>query len=176
MLRKFEYLDAISNEAKKLRQLTHRTISAVTEALETFAFNIAVARIHELAGALTGSNPPEADLRLARFEAITVIAHLIAPMMPHLAEEMFARLQPGAGLVALKRWPKADPAWLVKDEVTIAVQINGKLRGTITAPTGADAAATVPIAKQAVAGALGDSLIVKEIFVPDRIVNFVVKP
>jgi leucyl-tRNA synthetase len=163
-------------EAKKLRQLTHRTIAAVTSALESFAFNVAVARIHELSGALLGRNPETSDLIWARFEALEILTRLVAPMMPHLAEDMAALIAPTAGLIAQKPWPEADPALLVQDEVTIAVQINGKLRGTITAPTGADAAATVPIAKQAVAGALGDSLIVKEIFVPDRIVNFVVKP
>jgi leucyl-tRNA synthetase len=163
-------------EAKKLDQLTHRTIAAVTEALESFAFNVAVARIHELAGALVGENPTSPDLKWARFNAMTILAQLIAPMMPHLAEQIDSILVPGGKLVAQRPWPEADPALLVKDEVTIAVQINGKLRGTITVPTGTDAPTTLQVAKQAVASALGDALIVKEIFVPDRIVNFVVKP
>jgi leucyl-tRNA synthetase len=168
--------EVFGSEAKKLRQLTHRTIEAVTMALETFAFNLAVARIYELAGALTGPNPDAPDLNAARLEAITTIAKLAAPMMPHLAEEIHAKIHPDAGLVARLPWPEADPALLVADEVTIAVQVNGKLRGTITVPAGADKAANIAVAKRAVAGALGEALIVKEIYVPDRIVNFVVKP
>jgi leucyl-tRNA synthetase len=97
-------------------------------------------------------------------------------MMPHLAEDIFALLQPGAGLIANRAWPEADPALLVKDEVTIAVQLNGKLRGTITVPTNGAKDANIAIAKQAIAGAIGSLTIVKEIYVPDRIVNFVAKP
>ncbi len=165
-----------TGEAKKLRQLTHKTIAAVTEALDGFAFNLGVARIYELAGALQGPSPSDEALRLARFEAMETLCRLVAPMMPHLAEEIFALLRPDAGLVVAQPWPVADAALLVVDEVTIAVQVNGKLRGTITVAAGAGADDVLPIAKQAVAGALGDQKIVKEIFVPDRIVNFVVKP
>jgi leucyl-tRNA synthetase len=135
-----------------------------------------VARIYELAGALQGPSPSDEALRLARFEAMETLCRLVAPMMPHLAEEIFALLRPDAGLVVAQPWPVADAALLVVDEVTIAVQVNGKLRGTITVAAGAGADDVLPIAKQAVAGALGDQKIVKEIFVPDRIVNFVVKP
>jgi len=163
-------------EAKKLRQLTHRTIATVTEALETFAFNLAVARIYELTGALTGASPAEPALLAARFEAISTIARLISPMMPHLAEEIFSTVQPQAGLVALQPWPQADPALLAVDELTIAVQVNGKLRGTILLPAGAGRDIALPIAKQAVSGALLGMTVIKEIHVPDRIVNFVVKP
>jgi leucyl-tRNA synthetase len=165
-----------STDSKKLRQLTARTIAAVTEALQNFTFNLAVARIYELTGALQGPTPEDAAHLAARRAAMHTLCRLIAPMMPHLAEEIFSRLEPGAGLAAQQPWPVADPALLVADEVTIAVQINGKLRGTITIPAGATADIALPIAKQAVAGALGEQKIVKEIFVPDRIVNLVVKP
>jgi leucyl-tRNA synthetase len=161
-------------EAKRLRQLTHRTIAAVTEALETFAFNVAVARIHELSGALVGVVTDAPDALWARFEAMEVLARLVAPMMPHLAEEVFALLRPGAGLAAEQPWPLAEAALLVKDEVTIAVQVNGKLRGTMTVAAGGEKEQNLRIAREAVSGALGESRIVKEIYVPDRIVNFVV--
>jgi leucyl-tRNA synthetase len=166
----------LEGEAKKLLKLTHRTIAAVTEALDTFAFNLAVARIYELAGALAGSTPAESALLWARFEAVDTIARLVAPMMPHLAEEIFAKLHPGEGLVAQQPWPKADPALLTVDEVTIAVQVNGKLRGTITVPAGQDAETNVAAAAEAVSTVLAGQTIVKKIHVPDRIVNFVVKP
>jgi leucyl-tRNA synthetase len=168
--------ETYTGEAKKLRQATHRAIAAVTEALESFAFNVAVARIYELASALAGPSPADATHLAARFEAMTALTRLIAPMMPHLAEEIFAALHPGASLAAEQPWPVADAALLIADEVTIAVQVNGKLRATITIPAGAAAADVLPIAKEAAKSALGNSQIVKEIYVPDRIVNFVVKP
>ena len=168
--------DTISGEAKKLRQLTHRTIAAVTEALDSFAFNVAVAKLYELAGATTGANGETDEMLFARFEGAEIAARLVAPMMPHLAEEIFGLLCPGAGLVAQQPWPKADPALLVVDEVTIAVQVNGKLRGTIIVPAGLAAEPTLVAAQAAVASVLAGQSIVKKIHVPDRIVNFVVKP
>jgi leucyl-tRNA synthetase len=167
---------AFEGEAKKLRQLTHRSIAAVSEALETFAFNLAVARAYELSGALMGETPDDPALHWARREAIETLVRLVAPMIPHVAESVNAILNPSAPLVALQPWPEADPALLVKDEVTIAVQVNGKLRGTITVPAGAAQADNIAIAKDAVSGALKDFTVIKEIYVPDRIVNFVVKP
>jgi len=166
----------IAGEAKKLRQQTHRTIAAVTEALESFAFNVAVAKLYELSGAISGAAGETDEVLFARFEGADIIARLVAPMMPHLGEEIFARLRPELGLVALQPWPKADPALLVLDEVTIAVQVNGKLRGTIIVPAGQAAEPTLAAAEAAVASVLAGQSIVKKIHVPDRIVNFVVKP
>ena len=167
---------AYTSEAKKLRTAAHRAIAAVTEALGNFTFNIAVARIYELAGALAGPSPTDAGLLAARFEAMSALTLLVAPMMPHLAEEIFSVLHPGAGLAVDQPWPVAEAALLVADEVTIAVQVNGKLRGTFLAPAGMAAAEAFVIAKQTAKSALGEQTIVKEIYVPDRIVNFVVKP
>jgi hypothetical protein len=161
---------------KKLRQLTHRTIDAITTAFETFSFNLAVARAHELAGALAGETATSSRLIQSRFQAMETLARLIAPMVPHVAESINRILNPGVPLIATQPWPKADPALLVQDEVTIAVQVNGKLRGTIIVPLGAPAEDNIAVAKQAVAGALNGQTLVKEIYVPDRIVNFVVKP
>ena len=162
-------------DAKKLRQLTHRTIAAVTEALETFAFNLAVARAYELLGALVGDFAPEPAMFWARREAMSTLCRLVAPMIPHVAEEVNAKLDSGAKLVALQPWPEADEALLVREEVTIGVQVNGKLRGTITVPAGAEADLALPVARDAVQAALAGLIVVKEIFVPDRIVNFVAK-
>jgi leucyl-tRNA synthetase len=167
--------ETFTGDAKKLRKLTHRTIAAVTEALETFTFNLAVARIYELSGALIGASPTDPAFLWARFEAMETLSRLVAPMMPHLAEEISAALNPGSPLAAQKPWPQPDPTLLLVDEVTIAIQINGKLRGTFSAPTGIEAESAIAIAKQAVAGALRDQTIVKEIYVPGRIVNFVIK-
>nr|WP_294519366.1 leucine--tRNA ligase [uncultured Rhodopila sp.] len=164
---------------RALRRATHRCIAAVTDALEGFAFNVAVARLYELANAITDAERAAAEpgLAWARRESMEMMARLAAPMMPHLAEEIHLRLVPGGGrLVAELPWPDADPALLVAETVTIAVQVGGKLRGTIEAAPDA-AADTVIAAAEAepnVAKALEGKRIVKRVHVPNRIVNFVV--
>ncbi len=159
--------------AKKLRQATHRAIATVTLALETFAFNVAVARIHEFANAIAEA-PPEAAA--AKREALEALARLASPMMPHLAEELWATLRPGAGLVAQLPWLEADPAMLVEDSVTLAVQVLGKLRATIEVPVDADEEAifALALAEDNVQRAIEGRPIRKRIHVRGRIVNFVV--
>jgi leucyl-tRNA synthetase len=168
-----------SPEARRLRQVTHRTIAAMTEALESFAFNVAVARIYECANAIADAErtPDAAGMAFARREAMQMLARLIAPAMPHLAEEIFARMNPaGKKLLAEEAWPEADPALLVADTVTIAVQVMGKLRGTIEVAPGLAAAAVLHAAETEpnVARALEGKSVVKRIHVPNRIVNFVI--
>ena len=104
------------------------------------------------------------------------MARLFAPMAPHLAEEVNHLIDPAAPLVAEQPWPEADPALIAVETVTIAVQIMGKLRGTIELPPGApaDAAIAAAEAEPNVARQLEGRRIVKRIHVPDRIVNFVV--
>ena len=161
--------------ADALRRSMHRTIAAVTEALEGFTFNVAVARLYEFVGALQDAER-EGVAAAERREALLVLTRLIAPMAPHLAEEVHHLLDARAPLVAEQAWPEADPAWLVVQQVTVAVQVMGKLRGTILLPPGADAARAISAAEAEpnVARLLEGKRIVKRIHVPDRIVNFVV--
>jgi leucyl-tRNA synthetase len=171
--------DAFGAGARTLRRVTHRSIAAVTEALETFSFNVAVARLYEFVNAIVEADRADdrVGLAWARREAMDTLATLISPMMPHLAEELNARLHPAAGrLVAELAWPEADPALVAAELVTIAVQVMGKLRATVSVPPNA-AADTVIAAAEAepnVARALAGKRIVKRVHVPNRIVNFVV--
>jgi leucyl-tRNA synthetase len=167
--------EGMSDDAHALRRITHRTIAAVGEALDSFAFNVAVARLYELANAIADAG--DAPGRAARWEAVEVLARLIAPMMPHLAEEAYNRMHPKAAtLVADLPWPEADPALLAVETVTIAVQVMGRLRGTIAAPPDAPAEAVLASAEAEpnVARALAGKRVVKRVHVPNRIVNFVV--
>ncbi|MBV8913168.1 MAG: class I tRNA ligase family protein, partial [Acetobacteraceae bacterium] len=171
--------DGASPAAEALRRVTHRTIAAVTEALESFAFNVAVARLYELANAIGDAEriAEAGGLAAARREAVEMLARLIAPMMPHLAEEMYSRLHPGSTkLVAELPWPQADSALLASESVTVAVQVMGRLRGTISVPPDAprDIALAAAKGETNVARALQGKRIVKEIYVPNRIVNFVI--
>jgi leucyl-tRNA synthetase len=191
-------------EARALRRVTHRTIAAVTAALDTFAFNVAVARLHEFANAIQDAPSPcpspasgrgdaaahdslsplgervgvrgsADDLAWARREALEALVRLFAPAMPHLAEECWSLLAPGAGLVARLPWLEHDPALAAADTVTIAVQVMGRLRGTIEVPVDAAAAAVLAAAEAEtnVARAIAGRTIRKRIHVPGKIVNFV---
>jgi leucyl-tRNA synthetase len=166
--------EAAEGASRKLRQATHRTIAAVTEALESFAFNVAVARIHEFANTIGEADGADGA---ARREALETIARLSAPMMPHLAEEIWSLLRPGeTALVAELPWLEADPALLAAETVTLAVQVLGKLRGTIEVPVGADEASIFAAAEaeENVARTIAGRPIRKRIHVPGRVVNFVV--
>ncbi|MFN9093411.1 MAG: leucine--tRNA ligase, partial [Alphaproteobacteria bacterium] len=126
---------APEDAGKPLRRATHRAIATVTEALETFAFNVAVARLYEFANAIEAAKDAPGG---AKREALEMLARLSAPMMPHLAEEVWSMLRPNdAALVAELPWPEADAALLVAESVTLAVQVLGKLRATIEVPVGA---------------------------------------
>jgi leucyl-tRNA synthetase len=106
-----------------------------------------------------------------------MLVRLGSPMMPHLGEEIYVRLVPESPhLVAELPWPEADPALLIAESVTIAVQVMGKLRGTIAVPPDSDAVSVIAAAKAEpnVAKAIEGKRVTKEIHVPNRIVNFVV--
>jgi leucyl-tRNA synthetase len=170
--------DQLSQAALTLRQVTHRTIVAVTAAFESFAFNVAVARIYELAAAIGEADRSRgaAGMGAARHEAVLTAARLVAPMMPHLAEDMHALLTGDAALLVTQPWPVADAALTVAHSVVIAVQIMGKLRATIEMTPGApaDLVIAAAAAEPNVARLLEGRRVVKQIHVPDRIVNFVV--
>jgi leucyl-tRNA synthetase len=99
---------------------------------------------------------------------------LVAPMVPHLAEESWQALGK-QGLIAAAAWPKFDPALLIEDEVTVAVQVNGKLRDTLTAPKGSarETLEEMALASEKVARILEGKVPRKVIVVPDRLVNIV---
>ncbi|WP_029604104.1 leucine--tRNA ligase [Kozakia baliensis] len=160
-----------------LRRATHRAIAAVTEALEGFTPNVAVARLHELTSALAEAEKSDAEgIAAARREAAMALCLLSAPMMPHLAEDMAALLEPDGPLVVARPWLVAEEKWLAVDRVTLAVQIMGKLRGTIEVAPNAPAEEVLALAEAEpnVARLLEGKRIVKRVHVPNRIVNFVV--
>ncbi len=168
--RLFGQFDAdASGENKDLARKTHQAIAAVAEDIEALAFNKAVARIYELTSAIEKA-APSAD----RNAAIRTALLLAAPMMPHLAEEGWAALG-SEGLIADAPWPEADPALLIDDEVTIAVQHKGKLRDTLTVPKGSprETLEALALASEKVQRSLDGAQVRKVIVVPDRLVNIV---
>ncbi len=174
--------------ARALRRATHATIEAVTHAFESLAFNVAVARLHELTNALAESErrahaahaaPDEAEpgLDWARREAVGALTLLIAPIAPHLAESLHAARGGGPAVIADATWPAWDPALLETETTTVAVQVQGRLRGSIDLSIGVSEpeALAAAAAEPNVARALAGRTIVRRVYVPGRIVNFVVR-
>ena len=150
---------------------THRLIKAVTEAIEALHFNKAVAAIYTFANTLEGAKKASAADR--QF-ALKTLVQMISPMMPHLAEEAWHLLGEGV-MLSDSAWPQFDPDMVKETDVTIAIQVNGKTRDTLTVPKGMDRDALADQAKalDKVVKFTDGKTIRKVIVVPDRIVNIV---
>jgi leucyl-tRNA synthetase len=137
----------------------------------TLRFNIAIARITELTNHLTATYGAGSPVPRSVVEPLVL---LVAPLAPHIAEEMWARLGHERSL-AWHAFPVADERWLVQDTVTVAVQVNGKVRAQVQVPADADAAALEAAARadEKVAGHLAGATVRRVVAVPGRLVNFV---
>jgi len=149
----------------------HRTIAKVTEDLQTYSFNTAVAAMMELSNALQHATGPSRD------EGVSTLLLLLAPFAPYMTEELWER-RGGRGSVHRQSWPAFDPAMAAAKDVTLVVQIDGKVRERITAAAGISqkAAEKLALASPKVKAALDGRKPDRTIFVPDRLVNFVTKP
>jgi leucyl-tRNA synthetase len=158
-----------TGEDKALDRKLHQTIASVAANIEALAFNKAVANVYELANMIEKAEPSA-----SKAAAAETMLLLVAPMVPHLAEEAWQALGKSE-LIADAAWPEADPALLVEEEVTIAVQVNGKLRDTLTAPKGAprETLEEMALASEKVVRLLEGKAPRKVIVVPDRLVNLV---
>ena len=161
--------DAAQDEAL-LREM-HKAIRDVTNGVESFGFNAAIAKIYGYVNTLSKSKA-SAD---ARRQATMTLAQLMSPMTPHLSEEIWSTLG-GEGLIATAPWPIADEAMLVETAVTIPIQINGKRKAEITVAADAskDAIEAQAMADEKVIRAIDGATPKKIIVVPGRIVNIVV--
>ena len=168
-------MSGISAAALETRRATHRTIAAVTADLEKFHFNRAVARVRELTNVLAELNSGEAGANVVLREGLEVVVRLLGPMIPHLAEELWCCLGHREMLVDTP-WPEGDEELIAEKTVTVALQVNGCLRGTLELPkdTGRQETETAALAEAAVIRAIGGKTVRKVIVVPNRIVNVVV--
>ena len=159
-------------QSLRLSQDVHRTIAAVTEDIERFHFNKAVARLRELSNALESSDKSAPETK----RGLEAYLKLMSPFMPHLAEACWELLGHDH-MVCEARWPVADPALLTDDEVTIAVQMNGKLKATLDLPKDMDKKLVEEkvLDLDKIKAALAGKDLKKVIVVPNKIVNLVVK-
>ena len=165
----------LPENATKIRALMHKTTDAVAKDFDAFRFNKAVARIRELTNALENFKDTDAASNGVRREAFEMLSVIINPMMPHLGEEIWAHLG-HEDLVANAPWPTVDQGLLVDDTVTVAVQVMGKMRGTIELPKDCpqDQAEAAALELDTVKKAMDGKEPRKIIVVPNRIVNVVV--
>ncbi|GAB4361324.1 MAG: leucine--tRNA ligase [Oricola sp.] len=169
---------AADGEALAMRRAAHKALKAVGEDYEKLGFNRAIARVHELvneiAPAVEKAASGSAADKAAAHEALSILVQLIAPVMPHLAEECWQALGYSA-MVAEAPWPKFDPVLVEENTVILPVQINGKKRGEITVArdAGKDVVEKTALEADFVAHHLGGAAPKKIIVVPNRIVNIV---
>jgi leucyl-tRNA synthetase len=166
-----------AGDQSEVRRAAHKAVARVGQNIEALRFNVAVAQVYELATALQAAlgrpSDPAGDGALR--EAAEILVKLVGPMMPHLAEECWARLGYNTVLVD-QAWPIADPALLVDATITIAVQVNGKRRDEVSMPKDAGEAElkAAALALESVQRALEGRQPKRVIVVPQRIVNVVV--
>jgi len=167
--------DALGEHSQAVLKIIHRTIVAVSDDFDKFHFNRAVARIRELTNELEDLSPEEEGADWVMRQGLETAVCLIGPMMPHLAEELWHSLGHQT-LLADTPWPEAEADQLVEKNVTVAVQVNGKLRGTLDLPKDSDdqTAETAALALENVSAAIAGKPIRKVIIVPNRIINVVV--
>lgn len=158
------------NGDAELTKLMHKTIKGVSADMENMTYNTAIAKMMEFTNAVYKS-----DKGVAKSDMEKLVL-LLSPIAPHMAEELWARLG-HTGTLAYEPWPTYDEAMTKDDTIEIIIQVLGKKRGSILVAADADKDTVLALAKSAenVAGHLAGKEIIKEVYVPNRLVNFVVK-
>nr|WP_308696275.1 leucine--tRNA ligase [uncultured Stomatobaculum sp.] len=168
--RVFALQDIVAPETvKSLEASLHKTIKKVSADIEEQKYNTAIAAL------MTFLNEVGKEKKIGR-EQLLCFVKLLNPFAPHIAEEIYQN-QGGEGSLQLASWPEHDEAKTVDESIEIGVQVNGKLRATVTIPTDCEKSEALALAKadEKVQAALEGKNLVKEIYVPNKIVNLVVK-
>jgi leucyl-tRNA synthetase len=163
--------------ARELARITHQSIHRVTRDLESFQFNTVISALMEFTNALARFRETPVYGTPAWNEAFETLLLLMAPNTPHIAEELWHRRRgKQAGSVHLQAWPVFDPALAAEDTVTIAIQVNGKLRERLQAPVGSQEAdvTRLALASEGVQKWLEGKPVRKAIYVQDKILNLVI--
>ena len=158
------------NLETKSDTIVHKTLKSVTYDLDNFKFNTAISRMMEMANELNSSDTLSESSKI-------IINKILAPFAPHLSEEAWHSILNNKNSVFLSKWPKHDPEKIKEDTVKIAIQINGKLRGSIEIDKGTDKADVLKASKdiENVQKYLDEGEIIKEIYIENKIINYVIK-
>ncbi len=170
--------EASAATTKKLRFDIHTTISRITHAFEHgFSFNVAIAGLMELSNSLSTFDAHDEEGVVAFDEGMQALAKMLGPFVPHFSCEVAEKLGM-TDIAVVAAWPTVDEAARVQDEITLAVQVQGKRRGEILVPKDVDQDTALAIAQAniSISKWLDDVQIVKVILVPGRLLNIVVRP
>ena len=176
LVQEYDATDGGTVESPELVRLMHKTIKRVSTDLGNMSFNTAIAALMECVNELYRLKTADSYAATEWQWALESLVQLLAPFAPHISEELWEQLGE-EGSVHVSDWPAYDEKYLVEDTVTIAVQVNGKLRGTVQAPADSDEAAVTRLAKAdpKIAANLEGKQLVKTIYVPGKLLSFVVK-
>ena len=155
----------------ELESAFHKTIKKVGDDIENIKFNTAIAALMALINDISNA-------KSINKEELRIFSILLNPFAPHVTEEVYQACSLGDGILAEAKWPEYDEAKCVDESVEIVVQVNGKIKAKLNIPVNADRNAMLELAKadEKVQAAIGNMNIIKEIAVPKKLVNFVVKP
>lgn len=156
----------VAQDNQALEGVLHKTIKKVGEDIEAFKFNTAISQMMIFVNEVS-----DRSLGLKQWRAFLQV---LAPFAPHITEELWS-MSKGKGNIHLQKWPSYNPKKLVADEITMAVQINGKVRAEVRVPVGTAQTDVEMAAHQAVSARLAGKDVLKTIVVPGRLVNFVVR-
>ncbi len=161
---------------KELKRAVHSAIKEVTDDFENFQFNTAIAELMTLVNAMSKSKSKQVVETLEWQEGLEALIKMLAPIAPHISEELWERTG-HTGSIHLESWPSYDESALVKNSISMAIQVNGKVRGQIEVSIDASKDAILEAAKTEsnVARYLENAQIIREIVVPGKLVNLVIK-
>ena len=166
-----------NNELKDFKRKIHETIKNVTRDIqEEKQFNTAIARLMELTNSIYQININDDIANNLKREAVEILLNCLSPFCPHITEELWQMLG-HENILSLENWPKYDEKALIRDNVTIIAQINGKVRGKFERPAGIsedDLKATI-LSEKLIQEKIAGKNIIKIITVPDKLINIVVK-
>jgi leucyl-tRNA synthetase len=171
-----KHTGSFEGKALETRRAAHKCLKRIAEAIERLSFNTAIAGIMEYVNALYAVGTPETPAeKAAMAEAMQMLAVVLTPFAPHIADEL-AEAYGSKTFTVTQEWPAFDPALVVDDEIPYAVQVNGKLRAEIKVPADAAEADVRAVAEadERVKAAMVGKTVRKFVFVPKRLVNFVV--
>lgn len=165
----FDQTNTSSVTDKLILSKMHSTIKGVTEDIKQYKYNTAIAKIMEFVNELS-------KYKVLSTKYLVVLTQLLAPFVPHVTEEIWHSVLGFKSSVHISEWPKYDEKYLISDSVTIAVQVNGKLRGTITVEANLDKEKIISQVKEdeRIKPWIDGKEVKKEIFVPGKLVNFVI--
>ncbi|OHD11970.1 MAG: leucine--tRNA ligase [Spirochaetes bacterium GWB1_36_13] len=169
-------LENLSKSGAEINKIIHKTIKKVTEDFTVeYRFNTGIAFLMEYLNHLTSFQPENNEDKKILKEGTLILLRLLFPIAPHISEELYSVLSEKSQSIHELSWPSHNESFLIDNEVKIVVQVNGKLRANLDMPVDAPKEAIIAKAKEAVSKHMEGKTIVKEIFVPNKLVNFVVK-